>query len=98
MISLEVIEREISELEARDTSYKACERLAWLYVVRDHLKPEAKGEQCVMPQMDGSEFLKLCSGRSVRGVMRVMDEYVQTLAITYPTTYHAIMDKVAGTQ
>lgn len=98
MISLETVEREISELEARETSYKVCERLAWLYIVRDHLIPQSRGEQGIMPKMDGSEFLKLCSGKSVRGVMGVMDEYVQTLAITYPTTYNAIMDKVAGTQ
>ena len=38
MVSIEIIEEEILDLEKRDTSYAVCERLAWLYIVRDHLK------------------------------------------------------------
>lgn len=38
MVSIETIEEEILNLEKRDTSYAVCERLAWLYIVRDHLK------------------------------------------------------------
>lgn len=38
MVSIEIIEEEILDLEKRDTSYTVCERLAWLYTVRDHLK------------------------------------------------------------
>jgi len=38
MVSIEIIEEEILDLEKRDTSYAVCERLAWLYTVRDHLK------------------------------------------------------------
>lgn len=37
MVSVEDIDREILELERRDTSYAVVERLCWLYVVRDHL-------------------------------------------------------------
>lgn len=99
MISLETIEREIDELENwRDTTYAVCQRLSWLYTVRDHLMPVDGNEQGVMPKMHGSEFLELCSGRSVKGVMAIVDEYMQTLAITYPTTYRAVMDKILGTQ
>ena len=99
MIDLETIDREIDKIErTRDTTYATCERLAWLYVCRDHLVPRDGNEQGVMPKMRGSEFLELCSGRSVKGVMAIMDEYMQTLAITYPTTYRAVMDKILGTQ
>ena len=38
MVSIETIEEEILNLEKRDTSYAVCERPAWLYIVRDHLK------------------------------------------------------------
>lgn len=41
MVSIETIEEEILNLEKRDTSYAVCERLAWLYIVRDHLKKPA---------------------------------------------------------
>ena len=42
MVSIEIIEEEILDLEKRDTSYAVCERLAWLYTVRDHLKKKKK--------------------------------------------------------
>lgn len=45
LISLETIEREIDELEARETSYRVCERLSWLYVCRDHLRPTPKAKE-----------------------------------------------------
>ena len=36
MINLEMIQKEIDKLEAEPTCYYGCERLAWLYIVRDH--------------------------------------------------------------
>ena len=40
MIDLETVENEINKIEVTcDTSFRACERLAWLYIVRDHLRP-----------------------------------------------------------
>lgn len=49
MVSIEIIEEEILDLEKRDTSYTVCERLAWLYTVRDHLKKPA-ADTTVMEQ------------------------------------------------
>ena len=96
MISIEEIEDTIEELVAtRDTSYAVCQRLAWLYVVRDHLKPQEPTQQ-VMPELHGSEFLEACSNKSTRNVMQVVDEFVQTLALTYPTTYDTLMGKIRG--
>lgn len=37
-VSIETIEEEIPDLEKRGTSHAVCERPAWLYIVRDHLK------------------------------------------------------------
>lgn len=38
MVSIETVEEEAPDLEKRDTPYAVCERPAWLYIVRDHLK------------------------------------------------------------
>ena len=38
MISLETIDKTILEHESKDTTYANCEKLAWLYIVRDHLR------------------------------------------------------------
>lgn len=57
MVSIEIIEEEILDLEKRDTSYAVCERLAWLYTVRDHLKKptvdDAVVEQRITDELTG---------------------------------------------
>lgn len=53
MVSIETIEEEILDLEKRDTSYAVCERLAWLYTVRDHLK-----KACCRCHGDGTAYYR----------------------------------------
>ena len=42
MIDIKEVEKEIEKLENKDTSYSICEKLAILYIVRDHLKENHK--------------------------------------------------------
>lgn len=93
MIDLETIEREINLLESRgDTTYSQCERLSWLYTVRDHLIPETREQ--VTQELRGSEFLEVCSGRSYPGVMRVLDEHMDALKIVQPREYEAVLARL----
>lgn len=93
MISLETIEREIDEIEARsDTTYRTCERLAWLYVVRDHLRPEVQVGKT--QYLSGSEFLEACSGVSYPALMEVLNEHVQTLAVVQPRAHESLLRKI----
>lgn len=94
MIDLETIEREISELETRDTSYKLCERLSWLYTVRDHLKPQASGDSALLPRMSGSDFLESASGKSCKDVLKVVDEHLETIRMLYPKTYDNVIERI----
>ena len=93
MISLEIIEREINELEnTRDTTYHVCERLSWLYVVRDHLRPEASDGKTQW--MTGSEFLEACSDVSYPALMRVLDEHMSALAVVNRREYLSVLEKI----
>lgn len=38
MTNCEIIEQEIAELESKQIDYGTAEKLAWLYIVRDHIK------------------------------------------------------------
>lgn len=92
MISLDTIEREINELEARgETTYSLCERLSWLYVCRDHLMP-AREEKA--QALHGSEFLELASGISYPALMGILDEHMQALQLVQPRQYESVMDKL----
>lgn len=96
MIDIEEIERTINELEnTRDTSYRLCERLSWLYICRDHLKPPAMGEDARV-ELGGSEFLDACNGVPYAALMAVMDEHMETIRLMYPKSYESLMDKIRG--
>ena len=88
---METVEREIDELESRETTYRVCERLAWLYVVKDHLAPSG---EATTEDMRGSEFLEAASGVSYRALMSVLDEHVQALSLLQPKSYDALMSKI----
>lgn len=93
MISLETIEREIDELESRETTYRVCERLSWLYVVRDHLLPTKRGYEQTQ-QLTGSEFLEAASGVSYPALMKVLDEHMSALAVVNRRQYDSIIDRI----
>lgn len=94
MTDLEIIESEIDRLEAKDTSYYTCSRLATLYTVRDHLKPQASGDSAILPMMSGSDFLESASGKSCKDVLSVVDGHLETIRMLYPKTYSALVDKI----
>lgn len=94
MTDLEVIEAEIDRLEAKDTSYYTCSRLATLYTVRDHLKPKSSGDSALLPKMGGSDFLDSASGKSCKDVMKVVDEHLETIRMLYPKTYDSVIERI----
>lgn len=90
VVSLEKVEREIDELEARgETTYSLCERLAWLYVVRDHLRPEARASET--QALSGSEFLEAASGVSYPALMKVLDEHMEAMKVVYEREYSRVL-------
>jgi hypothetical protein len=97
MIDLETIEREIDKLEHREASYRLCERLSWLYSVRDHLYekiyPQEGGERH-KTALSGSEFLDAANGKPYEDVLKLVDEHLETIRMLYPKTYSALVDKI----
>lgn len=97
MINLSEIENTILDLEQRDTTYSVCERLAWLYIVRDHLSApvtRTAAERELTEQYSGSDFLQAASGKPVDHVLRVIDEHMEAIRIIYPKEYDAIIQKL----
>jgi len=92
MISIETIEQEIIELERKDTSYAVVERLAWLYIVRDHLNApdltESTGE------LIGGEFAQACSNVPMQGLIEILAEHMDGIRALYPREYEAILRKI----
>lgn len=101
MVSVEEVEREILELEHRDTSYAVVERLCWLYVVRDHLRKSEVAEQAAQPaKMTGdlgeSDFLVAASMVPLSDLMAVLDEHMEAIKVICPREYQALMAKISS--
>lgn len=89
-----MVEATIDKLEAKDTSYYTCSRLASLYIVRDHLMPQSSGDSALLPKMSGSEFLDSASGKSCKDVLKVIDEHLETIKLLYPKTYDGVIQRI----
>lgn len=97
MIDLETIEREIDKLEHREASYKLCERLSWLYSVRDHLYEKIyppEGNTVLKTALSGSEFMDAANGKPYEDVMQVVNEHMETIKMLYPKTYDGVVQRL----
>lgn len=99
MISLDEIEREIRELEARgDTTYSLCERLAWLYIVRDHIREGDSGVSFLngnrTGNLHGSEFLEACAYINFADMMQIIDAHMEAIKIVCPKEYDSVLSRI----
>ena len=98
MLSADSIEQTILELEAKDTTFANCERLAPLYIVLDHIKgyqkPKTVKEGKPLDVKGDSEFLKAINGRNSVGIWQIMDELMQVIQATRPKLYNKVIDDI----
>lgn len=95
MISREKLDSEILELETRhDTTYATCERLAWLYIVRDHITGQQAAQPTPLSVDPSSEFLQAVDGKDSVAVFAVMDDLMDTLRVTAPRAYDHVLRKI----
>ena len=95
MVSREKIDSEILELETKhDTTYATCERLAWLYIVRDHITRQQTAQPTPLSVDPSSEFLQAVDGKDSVQVFAIMDDLMDTIRATAPRVYDRVMEMV----
>lgn len=90
MLDLDIIYDEIEALEAEETTYETCEKLASLYIVRDALEKE----ESVTGPMLGSEFMLACSDVDLDQLMKIMDDHMSAIKIVCPKEYESVLKKI----
>ena len=98
MIIIDEINGEIARLEAQTQTYQTIDKLAALYIVRDHNtiptdKPTPAETGPVQVEAT-SPFLELCAGERTCDVLAVMDELMSTLQIIQPRLYDSVMRRL----
>ena len=69
-----------------------CERLAWLYIVRDHLTQKMSKEPLTLA--GESEFLAAVNGKCGDAVWIIMDELAETVKLLHPRVYESVLKKL----
>lgn len=93
MISIEQITGEISALEEETPTHAVMQKLANLYVVRDHMiiqSPVAAVSEVVVAVSD-SDFMKHIDGMNTKDLLQVIDELMSTLSVVNPPLYDSVL-------
>lgn len=100
-MNIDEITSEISRLEESETNWTNIQKLAWLYIVHDHLSQniipmtyDVKNVQDVMPEYDG-EFGKAVSGVDIEKLMNILSEHMDVVKVLYPKEYQAVIDRIS---
>jgi hypothetical protein len=92
MLSLTVIEEHIADLEDRETTYSNCEKLACLYIVRDHLKAETESSRTSTASDDSVyNAVKSLDYEEVRDALASALKIIKTM---HPAMYEEMMAKL----
>jgi hypothetical protein len=97
MLDLQIIEDEIKELESGETSYKTCERLAWLYTVKNYYQPQSVAQKASddLAEVSGdSEFMQAVEGLPVSQIMEVIDNHMEAIKVVCPKEYESVVNKI----
>ena len=92
MITIEQVNGEIAVLEQETPTHVLMQKLAALYVVRDHL---AIGRTAAAVQaVSESEFSQAMAGKDTEFVLSIVDELMNTLKIIQPRLYASVIRKL----
>lgn len=96
MISIEQINGEIATLEEQVPTHVIMQKLASLYIVRDHISvgKTNKSEEELYTSYGDTDFLKLIAGKNLRNVMLKIDELMTTLYVLNPKLYRNVIDEL----
>lgn len=100
MITIEQINAEIAALEGEKPTYQVMEKLANLYIVRDHMvsgqtRTVEKAVEIIPAANDPcTEFYRAISGKCTKDAMDLFDEVMTTLAAVNPRLYDSVMRRL----
>lgn len=94
MIDLAEIEETIDKfITTHDTSFYTCSKLADMFIVLDHLRPERPDDRATQ-DLRGSEFLEASSGVSYPALMGILNDHMEALRVVQPREYQAVIDRI----
>lgn len=90
MLDMSEIDREIQILESKQASLPVIEKLAMLYIVKDHHEPQRKR----VSKRSGSEFFTAAISAPLDGLVEILDEHMEAIRLVYPKEYDSVMRRI----
>ena len=106
MISIDEVNKTILELEQHDTTYATCEKLALLYIVKDHIDAthapttsaprdeSTTSARVVVPESYKSDFLSAASNVDIVELLNILDEHMEVVKLLHPREYESLIKKI----
>ena len=92
-MNLAEIVTEIEKLESAETNWTNVQRLAMLYVVKDHM--QAAPQAGAVPKCTGGEFTEACCGVDMQRLFDVMEEHMMVVKTLHPKEYRSVLNRIA---
>ena len=94
----------IARLETEESSWPNYQKLAALYIIQSHNRPEtistpepvaySFAAAPVVAEYGDSDFLRAVSGKDQSGAWAIMDELMDTLQVVKSRVYNNVMRKI----
>lgn len=91
-MKIDEINKSIEELERSDTTFANCQKLSWLYIVRDHNMRKDLG--AAPKEIGTSDFMKAAAGADVYELLKILDEHMDVVQLLHPKEYESLISKI----
>ena len=92
MVTVEELERAITEYKSLPVTYQNCEKLAVFLYLLDRL--HGTYEQPKAEKFSGSEFLDAVSDKPLNKIMPILDELMTVAHDLMPTVYNEVISRI----
>lgn len=95
-MNMKEINNTIYELENGETTHASCQKLAALYIVKDHIEGQDPDKEIIndIPKVSDSEFMQKAISSDPTNLWSTLDEGMTTLSALNPKLYSVIINKL----
>lgn len=93
-MTLEEINKEISQLEPAEINVRNVQVLSSLYTIRENFSKSFVPTVYKMPELKGSELNEAVSDIQIYDLLEILNEHMEVVKALIPKEYQAVIDKI----
>lgn len=93
-MTLEEINKEISQLEPAEINVRNVQVLSSLYTIRENFSKSFVPTVYKMPELKGSELNEAVSDIQIYDLLEILNEHMEVVKALMPKEYQAVIDRM----